>query len=173
MAEEVGEGAGLGDRAAEVIVLVGGDHVAGFIYVFRDVAVVIECGEVELAVARHGKETAHAARALQRTGEVKAPEILYLRDVCHATVDGVDGLMDQVPVIVNEGSHLKRLPLPQFDRRRRRKRGRDIEPLHGLRRPAMAVVVGIADANRAIGEGARGNGTQLVLGVVGVRPGAV
>ena len=168
MAEEVGEGAGLRNRTAEVIVLVGGDHVAGFIYVFRDVTIVVECGEVEQAVARHGKETAHAASALDRAGEVKAPEILYLRDVRHATVDGVDGLVDQVPVIVNEGSHLKRLPLPQFDRRRRRKRGRDIEPLHGLRRSAMAVVVGIADADRAVGEGPRGNGTQLVLGVVGV-----
>ena len=50
VAEDFAEGAGLGDRAAEVIVLVGGDHVAGFIYVFRDVTIVVECGEVELAI---------------------------------------------------------------------------------------------------------------------------
>jgi len=66
IAEEVGKGAGLGDRAPEVIVLVGGDDVAGLVNVLRDVAVVVECREVELAVARHGKEAAHATRALER-----------------------------------------------------------------------------------------------------------
>ena len=173
MAEEVGEGTGLRNRAPEVIVLVGGDDVAGFIYVFRDVTIVVECGEVELAVARHGKQAAHAARALQRAGEVKPPEILYLRDVRHATVDGIDSLVDQVPVVVDESSLLASLPFPQFDGQRRRRSCRDVEPLPGLGYPAAAVVVCVADAESAVGEGARGHGCQLILGVVGIGPGTV
>ncbi len=141
MAEEVGEGAGLGDRAAEVIVLVGGDHVAGFIYVFRNVAVVIECGEVELAVARHGKETAHAARALQRTGEVKAPEVLDLSNVSDAPFYGVDGLVDQIPAVIDEGSCFDSFPFLHSDGWRRWRRNSGVKPLHGLRRSAAAVVV--------------------------------
>ena len=54
MTEEVGEGAGLGDRAAEVVVLVGGDHVAGFVKVLRNVAIVVVGGEIELVVTRDG-----------------------------------------------------------------------------------------------------------------------
>ena len=55
MAEEVGKGAGLGNDAAEVVVLVNCDDVAGFINVLRYVAVVVVGGEIELAVTRHGK----------------------------------------------------------------------------------------------------------------------
>ena len=68
MAEEVGERTGLGDRAAEVVVLVGGDDVTGFVYVLRDVTVVVVCGEVELAVARHDDEATHATCTLERVG---------------------------------------------------------------------------------------------------------
>ena len=66
VAEEVGEGAGLRDCAAEVVILVCGDDVAGFVYVLGDVAVVVVCGEVDLAVARDRKEAAYSARALER-----------------------------------------------------------------------------------------------------------
>ena len=65
VAEEVGEGAGLRDCAAEVVILVCGDDVAGFVYVLRDIAVVVVCGEVELAVTRDCKETANAPCALK------------------------------------------------------------------------------------------------------------
>ena len=65
MVEEIGEGAGLGNDTAEVVVLVGGGDVAGFIYIFCDIAVVIVCRKVELAVAGHGKQTAHATCALK------------------------------------------------------------------------------------------------------------
>ena len=50
VAEESGERARLGDRAAEVVILVRGNDVAGFVYVLRDIAVVVVCGKVELAV---------------------------------------------------------------------------------------------------------------------------
>ena len=65
VAEEVGEGTGLEDRAAEVVILVCGDDVAGFIYVLRNIAVVVVCGEVELAVARDRKEAADTTRAFK------------------------------------------------------------------------------------------------------------
>ena len=55
----------MGDRAPEVVVLVGGDDVAGFVYVLRDVAVIVVCREVELAVARDRKEATDATCALK------------------------------------------------------------------------------------------------------------
>ena len=42
MAEEVGEGAGLRNDAAEVVILMCGGDGAGFVNVFRYVAVVVE-----------------------------------------------------------------------------------------------------------------------------------
>jgi len=98
---------------------------------------------------------------------------LNLGDVGDVPFYGVDGFVNQVPVVVDEGALLASLPFPQFDGQRRRRRGRDVEPLHGLRYPAAAVVVCIADADRAVGEGSRGHGCQLVFGVVGIGPGAV
>ncbi len=173
VAEEVGEGARLRNGAAEVVVLVSGDDVAGFIYVLRDVAVVVEGREVELTVARHDKQAADASRTLKRIGKVEAPEVLNLGDVGDAPLYGVNGFVNQVPVVVDEGALLASLPFPQFDGQRRRRSCRDVEPLHGLGRPAAAVVVCVADAESAVGEGARGHGCQLILGVVGVCPDAV
>ena len=37
----------------------------------------------------------------------------------------------------------------------------------------MAIVVGVEDTDRAVGEGARSHGTQLVFGVIGVGPNAI
>ena len=110
---------------------------------------------------------------LERAGEVEAPEVLHFGHIGHAAFDCVDRLVDQVPVVIDEGSLLASLPFTQFDRRSRRRSGRDVEPLHGLGYPAAAVVVCVADADRAVGEGARGHGTQLVFGVVGVGPDAI
>ena len=90
VAEEVGERTGLGDRAAEVVVLVRGGDVAGFVYVLRDIAVVVVCGEVELTVARDGKETTDTSRALERVGEVQSPEVLDFCDVGCSAINGGD-----------------------------------------------------------------------------------
>ena len=80
--------------------------------------------------------------------------------------------MNQVPIVIDEGSLLH--GFPHFFRRRGRRRcGRDVEPLHGLGCPAAAVVVCVVDADRAIGEECRGDGGQLVFRVVGVGPRAV
>ena len=51
MVEEVGERARLGNNASEVVVFVGGDHVAGFVDVLRDVTIVVVGREVVLPVA--------------------------------------------------------------------------------------------------------------------------
>ena len=51
MAEEVSEWTDLGNNTPEVVVFVGGDNVARFVDVLRYVAVVVESGEIELAVA--------------------------------------------------------------------------------------------------------------------------
>ena len=147
MAEEVGEGTGLRNCATEVIVLVGGDHVAGLIYVFRDVAVVVEYREVELTVTRHGKQTANAARALERTGEVEPPVVLDFRDVGAPAINCVDGLVNQVPVVIDECSYLQGFPFLRSCRRCGRRRDGGVKPLHDLRCSAMAVVVGVEDTD--------------------------
>ena len=152
MAEEVGEGTGLGDRAAKVVILVRGNDVAGFVYVLRDIAVVVVCGEVEQAIARDCKKAAHAARTLKRIREIESPEVLYLCDVSCAAINGGDCFVNQIPIVIDKGSLLH--GFPHFFRRRGRRRcGRDVEPLHGFRCPASAVVVCVADADRAVGEG--------------------
>ena len=87
MAEKVDEGAGMGDSTAEVVVLVGGDHVAELVYILGDVAVVIEGRKVELTVARHGKQATDATRTLKRIGKVEPPEVLYFKCVGYAAVD--------------------------------------------------------------------------------------
>ena len=162
----------MGNRAAEIVVLVCGDDVAGFVYVLRDVAVVVVGGEVEQAIARDCKEAADAAHTLKRISEIESPEVLYLCDVGCAAIDGVDGFVNQIPIVIDEGSLLH--GFPHFLRWRGRRRcGRNVESLHGLRRPASAVVVCVADADRTIGEECRGDGGQLVFRVVGVEPRAV
>ena len=75
MREDVGHVAVLVDRVAEGVVGVFGDDLAVLVPVADHVAVVVVAGEVEVAVDADGDETAHAAGALERAGEVRAPEV--------------------------------------------------------------------------------------------------
>ena len=88
MAEEVGEGTGLRDGVAESVVGVG------------DVSVVVEERDVDGIVDRKVEESSDAARALQCTGEVFAP---IVTDCGRGAVCVGDALLDEVPVIVEEG----------------------------------------------------------------------
>ena len=110
VAEEVGKQSCLGYGVAEGVVGILRYGVAVFVEVARDVAIVVVCGEVELAIARNCKETADAARAVKRVGEVKSPEVLDFRRIRCAAVDGVDGFVNQVPVVVHERARLDGVP---------------------------------------------------------------
>ena len=81
--------------------------------------------------------------------------------------------MNQVPVVIDEGSCFDSNPFLYSCRWRWRRLNCRVKPLHCLRRSAVAIVVCVENPDRAVGEGARGNGTQLVLGVVGVGPNAI
>ena len=100
MAEEVGEGTGLRDGVAESVVGVGGDGFAGGIKVAGDVSVVVVERDVDRVVDREVKESADATRALQCTGEVFAPIVVNGR---YRAVRIGDALLDEVPIIVEEG----------------------------------------------------------------------
>jgi len=153
MAEEVGEGAGLRNDAAEVVVLVYGDDVAGFVKVLRDVAVAVECGEVELVITRHGKQAADAARTLERAGEIESPEILDFGRVGCATVNRVNCFVNQVPVVIDECSCFDGFPFLRSGRWRGRRLNCRVKPLNSLRRSAAAVVIGVENSDRTVGEG--------------------
>ena len=100
MAEEAGVWAGLGYGVAKSIVGVLGDRVAVGIEVSGDVAVVVVERDVDGIVDRKVEESSDAARALQCTGEVFAPVVMDCRG---CTVRIGDALLDEVPVIVEEG----------------------------------------------------------------------
>ena len=121
MAEEVGEGARLRNNTSEVVVFVGGNHVAGFANVLRDVAVVVGSGEIELPVRGNGEQPAYAARVLERIGKIKSPEVLYLGHIGRAAVDCHNGFMNQIPVVVCECAVLDVVPFVCFDRGRWRR----------------------------------------------------
>ena len=173
MAEEVRKRTRLRHDAPEVIVFVGGGHVAGFVDVLCDVAVVVESWEIELTVARNGKQTSHSARALERTGKVESPEVLYLGRVGRASVNYRNGLVNQVPIVVYERAVLDGVPLVRLDRRRRRRSCGDGQPLNRLRYSAVTVVAGVQDADRAVGEVGGSHGKELIFRVVGIVPVAV
>ena len=100
MAENVREMAGFADEFAESVVGVGGDGFAGGIKVAGDVAVVVVERDVDGIVDRKVEESSDAARALQCTGEVFAPVVVNGRG-CAVCVG--DALLNEVPVIVEEG----------------------------------------------------------------------
>ena len=64
MAEEIGEGAGLGDDVAESVVSILGNGVAVYVEVTSDVAVVVVAWNVDHAVAGEVKQPAYATRPL-------------------------------------------------------------------------------------------------------------
>ena len=66
MTEEIGERAGLGNRATECVVHILRDGSAVRIEVARDVAVAVIAGNVDCAINREVEKPADAARALQR-----------------------------------------------------------------------------------------------------------
>ena len=100
--EEVGERTGLRNRTPEIVVFVGGDNDTGFVNVLCYVAVVVKSWEIELAAARNGQESTHAARALEGTRKIESPEKLHLGYVSSAAVDYRNRLVYQVPVVVYE-----------------------------------------------------------------------
>ena len=100
MTEDVGERTGLRYGVAESVVGVGGDGFACGIEVAGNVAVVVVERDVDGIVDRKVEESANAARALQCTGEVFAPVVMDCRG---CTVRIGDALLDEVPVIVEEG----------------------------------------------------------------------
>ena len=100
MAEEVVERTGLRYGVAESVVGVGGDGFACGIEVAGNVAVVVVERDVDGIVDHKVEESANAARALQCTGEVFAPVVMDCRG---CTVRIGDALLDEVPVIVEEG----------------------------------------------------------------------
>ena len=67
--EDVGHGAGGGQRPAEGVVGVGGDDLARIGDIVRDVAVVVVEREVPRSADLGGEEAADAARAVERPGE--------------------------------------------------------------------------------------------------------
>ena len=107
MAEDIGERTGLRDRATKGVVGVGGDDVARRVGVAEDVAVGVGVRDVDHAVALDVEETAHAARALLRAGEVVTPEVFA--GTLLAVGEG-DSLENNVHVVPDEGVRLMRLP---------------------------------------------------------------
>ena len=110
VAEEVGEGAGLGYEIAKGIVGVLGNGVAAGIEVASDVAVVVVAWNVELLSGGVGsggvgdckvKQPGYAASALETAGEVFAPIVTHGR--CCAVRVG-NALLYEVPVVVEESS---------------------------------------------------------------------
>ena len=57
MTEEICERIGLRQQSPEVVILVSCDYVAVLVDVLRHVAIVVVCGEVELAVDRDGEKS--------------------------------------------------------------------------------------------------------------------
>ena len=145
VAEEVGKRAGLGDDAAEVVVFVGGDDVAGLVYVLGDVAVVVVAWNVDRAVDGEVNQSADAACALGAAGEVFAPIVAHGR--CCAVRVG-NALLYEVPVVVEESSRCF---------------GCHILHAAGFR------VVGVREDMNAV----RGNSLQPIGGIVGERQDAV
>ena len=121
-----GERAGGGEEIAVGIVDVLRGEVARFGDVGDDVAVVVVAGEMEHAVERDRKQSAHAARALLRAGEVGSPEAFARarRAVCED-----DALKNDVAVVPDE--RVRRVGLPRAIGKLR----------HDLPRPAVAVIV--------------------------------
>ena len=83
MAEEVGERAGLRDGVAESVVGVGGNGFAGVIKIAGNVTVVVVERDVDGIVDRKVEESSDAARALQRTGDIRLPSMSYEGVVSH------------------------------------------------------------------------------------------
>ena len=98
--ENIREMAGLRYGVAESVVGVGGDSFAGGIKVAGYVSVVVVERDVDRVVDREVKESADAASALQRAGEVFAP---IVTDCGRSAVCVGDALLNKVPVIVEEG----------------------------------------------------------------------
>ena len=122
MAEEVGEGTGLRDGVAESVVGVLRDCVAGSVKVAGNVSVVVVERDVDRVerdvdgiVDREVKESADAARALQRAGEVFTPIVVNGR---YRAVRIGDALLDKIPIIIEEGRYCFRRHLADTARLR-------------------------------------------------------
>lgn len=107
MIEVVGHWARLRDDVAEDIVGVGGDDIALRVAVAGYIAVVVVEGDVELELGvgvgdREVEQAADASGALQRAGEVFAPEILYFGDLGHTFINHRYGFVDHVPADAKE-----------------------------------------------------------------------
>ena len=98
--EDVGERAGLRDGVAESVVGVGGNGFSGGIKVAGNVSVVVVERDVDGIVDRKVEESSDAARTLQCAGEVFAP---IVTDCGRGAVCVGDALLNEVPVIVEEG----------------------------------------------------------------------
>ena len=144
MAEDVGERAALRDRAAKGVVGVGGDDVARRVGVAEDVAVGVGVGNVDHAVALDIEESAHAARALLRAGEVVAQEAF---DCPSRSIGERNPLKDDVAAIVCEGVSFARLPLVAVE---------TFDALHGsAHRRHRTVADGAVDVNRSVANATR------------------
>ena len=100
MAENVREMAGLRDGVAESVVGVLRNCGTGRVEETGYVSVVVVERDVDGIVDRKVEESADAASALQRAGEVFAP---IVTDCGRGAVCIGDALLDEVPVIVEEG----------------------------------------------------------------------
>ena len=132
------------------------DHVpVGGVYVlrgnrarFRDIAhnvsIVVVARDEERPVDADRDETAHAARALLRAGEVVVPEAFDRP--CRAVRER-DPLEDDVAAIVCEGVRLARLPLVAVE---------TFDALHGsAHRRHRTVADGAVDVNRSVANATR------------------
>ena len=138
VAEDVGESAGLRDRADEVVVDIRGDNHASLVDVLHDVAVAVVDREVEAAISGDGEETADATGSLKGVGEIESPEVLDLGHVGGDAVDGGGELVDDVPVVPHEVAALDEVPSFERHRQRGRRSLGDGESLDDLRDAAVA-----------------------------------
>ena len=100
MAKEVGERTGLGDKFSEGVVGIGGNGFACGIEVAGNVTVVVVERDVDCVIDRKVEVSTNSACALQRAGEVLAPEVADRR--CGAVRVG-NALLFEVPVVIEEG----------------------------------------------------------------------
>ena len=98
--KDIGQRAGLGDGLAEGVVEIFGNDGALFVHIGRDVAVVVVERKVPRAVDADGRQPAHAARALQGSGEVEVPDVMCNIGCLRARVD--QDLGDGVPPVPDE-----------------------------------------------------------------------
>lgn len=151
------------ESARECTILLD-DVPVGVVYVlcgnrarFRDIAhnvsIVVVARDEELPVDANRDETAHAARAMLRAGEVVAPEVFDRP--CRAVRER-DPLEDDVAAIVCEGVRLARLPLVV------------VETFDALHNAAVLVVVGVDHRKVALGRHNRASREHPILRIVGV-----